>query len=83
MKFIIVKLNEIYRRFLSTIRKKYMSQPHSGAEFVEKIKLSQRAWIKFRDANCIGYTFPNDEASQTYDTAMYSCKNNITLKRTE
>lgn len=30
------KLNETYRTLLSTIRKKYNSQPNSGAEFVEK-----------------------------------------------
>ncbi|ASO45099.1 TPA: DUF1311 domain-containing protein [Salmonella enterica] len=39
--------------------------------------------MNFRDANCIVYTFPIDEASQAYDTTMYSCKNDITLKRTE
>ncbi|MCL9313114.1 DUF1311 domain-containing protein [Salmonella enterica subsp. enterica serovar Enteritidis] len=61
------KLNETYRTLLSTIRKKYNSQPNSGAEFVEKIKLSQRAWINFRDANCTVFSFIIDEESQAYD----------------
>ncbi|EDW0817991.1 DUF1311 domain-containing protein [Salmonella enterica subsp. enterica] len=69
--------------FLSTIRKKYNSQPNSGAEFVEKIKLSQRAWINFRDTNCTVFSFIIDEESQAYDTSMYSCKNDMTLKRTK
>ncbi|ECD3897906.1 DUF1311 domain-containing protein [Salmonella enterica subsp. enterica serovar Gloucester] len=77
------KLNETYRTLLSTIRKKYNSQPNSGAEFVEKIKLSQRAWINFRDTNCTVFSFMIDEESQAYDTSMYSCKNDMTLKRTK
>ncbi|EEJ8591763.1 lysozyme inhibitor LprI family protein [Salmonella enterica subsp. enterica serovar 3,10:z10:-] len=77
------KLNETYRTLLSTIRKKYNSQPNSGAEFVEKIKLSQRAWINFRDTNCTVFSFIIDEESQAYDTSMYSCKNDMTLKRTK
>lgn len=77
------KLNETYRTLLSTIRKKYNSQPNSGAKFIEKIKLSQRAWINFRDTNCTVFSFMIDEESQAYDTSMYSCKNDMTLKRTK
>lgn len=77
------KLNETYRTLLSAIRKKYNSQPDLGAEFVEKIKSSQRAWINFRDKNCTVFSFMINEESQAYDTSVYSCKNDMTLRRTK
>lgn len=77
------KLNEAYRTLLSTINKEYRAQPDLGTEFVKKIKLSQRAWINFRDVNCIVYSFMIDEKSQAYEASMYSCKNDMTLKRTK
>lgn len=65
------------------IRKEYSAQPDLGVEYIEKIKSSQRAWLKFRDKNCVAYSFQNDEKSQAYDTAMYSCKNDMTRERIE
>ncbi|EAA5286882.1 DUF1311 domain-containing protein [Salmonella enterica subsp. houtenae] len=77
------KLNETYKTLLSTIRKTYSPQPSLGSEFIEKVKTSQRAWVNFRDTNCIVYSFQSDEKSQSYETSMYSCKNDMTLKRIE
>ncbi|EBH9038137.1 Uncharacterized protein conserved in bacteria [Salmonella enterica subsp. indica] len=77
------KLNEIYKSILSTIRKEYAPDPDMGSEFVQKIKLSQRAWINFRDANCTVFSFQIDKESQAFETSMYSCKNDMTLKRIE
>lgn len=54
-----------------------------GSEFVQKIKLSQRAWINFRDANCTVFSFQIDKESQSFETSMYSCKYDMTLKRIE
>ncbi|MBB2403510.1 MULTISPECIES: lysozyme inhibitor LprI family protein [unclassified Escherichia] len=77
------ELNNTYKNLLSMIRKEYSAQPDLGVEYIEKIKSSQRAWLKFRDKNCVVYSFQNDEKSQAYETAMYSCKNDMTRKRIE
>ncbi|EJD8036544.1 TPA: lysozyme inhibitor LprI family protein [Escherichia coli] len=77
------KLNETYKTLLSAINKEYIPAPNVGSEFVQKIKISQRAWINFRDTNCTVFSFQIDNESQAYETSMYSCKNDMTLKRIE
>ncbi|HAH3574964.1 TPA: hypothetical protein GFX97_21425 [Escherichia coli] len=77
------ELNNTYKNLLFMVRKEYSAQPDLGVEYIEKIKSSQRAWLNFRDANCAVYSFQIDEKSQAYETAMYSCKNDMTRKRIE
>ncbi|WP_149507306.1 lysozyme inhibitor LprI family protein [Escherichia albertii] len=77
------ELNNTYKTLLSMVRKEYSAQPNLGVEYIEKIKLSQRAWLNFRDTNCAVYSFQIDEKSQAYETAIYSCKNDMTRKRIE
>lgn len=77
------ELNNTYKNLLSTVRKEYSTQPDLAVEYIEKIKSSQRAWLNFRDTNCAVYSFQIDEKSQAYDTAMYSCKNDMTRERIE
>lgn len=78
-----IELNKTYKTVLSTVRKEYNSQPDLKTEFVEKIKNAQKAWITFRDTNCVVYSFQIDESSQAYETSMYSCKNDMTRRRIE
>lgn len=75
------QLNKTYKSLITTITEEYKSQPVLKNEYIEKIKISQRAWVSFRDANCVAYSFQIDSKSQAYETSVYSCKNDMTRKR--
>jgi len=76
------QLNNTYKKIITIITEEYKNQPNLKSEFIEKIKISQRAWISFRDANCAVYSFQIDSKSQAYETSIYSCKDDMTRKRT-
>ncbi|WP_231827356.1 lysozyme inhibitor LprI family protein [Pseudocitrobacter corydidari] len=77
------EINKTYKALLSDIKKRYSSEPETGAEVIEKIKISQRAWIHFRDANCPVFTLDVEAGSQVYETSLYDCESEMTIKRTE
>ena len=77
------EMNKTYKALLAEIKKRYASEPEAGAEFIEKIKISQRAWIHFRDANCPVFTLDVETGSQVYETSLYDCESEMTIKRTD
>ena len=58
------ELNRVYKQIL----RKYKDQPL----FLKKLKLAQRAWIKFRDAHIVSI-FPEDDRGYHYGTAAIDC----------
>ncbi len=77
------EMNNTYKALLAGIKKRYVSEPVVGAEVIEKIKISQRAWIHFRDANCPVFTLDIVTGSQAYETSIYDCESEMTIKRTD
>lgn len=77
------EMNNTYKALLAGIKKRYASEPVVGAEVIEKIKISQRAWIHFRDANCPVFTLDIVTGSQAYETSIYDCESEMTIKRTD
>ncbi|HEE9789253.1 TPA: DUF1311 domain-containing protein [Enterobacter soli] len=75
------ELNYIYKEILLNVGKEYISHSELKTEYINKIKLSQRAWIDFRDKNCEVFSFQIDPKTQAYETSMNSCRNDITRKR--
>ena len=58
------ELNRVYKQIL----RKYKDQPL----FLKKLRLAQRAWIKFRDAHIVSI-FPEDDAMAHYGSAWIGC----------
>lgn len=77
------EMNKTYKALLAGIKKRYASEPEVGAEVIEKIKISQRAWVHFRDANCPIFTLDIETGSQAYETTLYDCQSEMTIKRTD
>jgi uncharacterized protein YecT (DUF1311 family) len=49
-----VRLNKIYQRVLGHIRDNGTEKPYDSASWEAAMKASQRAWVAFRDADCMG-----------------------------
>lgn len=59
------ELNQVYRQ----LRAKYQSNP----AFLEKLKLSQEAWLKFRDADLDAVYYQQDKL-KAYGSAYPMCR---------
>jgi uncharacterized protein YecT (DUF1311 family) len=66
-------LNEQYLLLLSKINSVYVNDDLLKQEFLNKTKMAQRAWLKFRDANCEIYSFQIDSKTQAYQTSLNEC----------
>ena len=70
------ELNRVYK----LIRKVYKDDP----KFLNKMKIAQRAWIKFRDAQ-FAMMFPHEDDAAYYGSAFPMCAGNykasLTLQR--
>jgi len=66
-------LNEQYSMLLSKVNSAYVNDEDLKQEFVNKIKTSQKDWIKFRDSNCKLYSFQMDDKSSVYQTTINEC----------
>lgn len=66
-------LNAQYLTLLSKVGSAYVNDEALKQEFVNKIKTSQRDWIKFRDSNCKLYSFQMDDKSSAYQTTVNEC----------
>ncbi|MDF1897173.1 lysozyme inhibitor LprI family protein [Rahnella contaminans] len=74
-------LNDTYKKLLSKINTEYSSNEKLKSEYVNKVKLSQRAWISFRDKNCEAFSFQIEPGTQAHETSLNLCKNKMTQKR--
>ncbi|WP_337262100.1 MULTISPECIES: lysozyme inhibitor LprI family protein [unclassified Serratia (in: enterobacteria)] len=77
------KLNEQYELLISKIKSVYSSHGDLRDTYLNKVKVSQRVWIKFRDSNCEVYAFQIDKVSQAYETTINQCVVEMSDKRTE
>lgn len=75
------KLNQEYKKLLLSINARYSSHIELKNEYVKKIKLSQRAWVDFRDKNCEVLSYQIDAGTQAHETSMNTCKDKMTQER--
>ncbi|TDN47041.1 uncharacterized protein YecT (DUF1311 family) [Buttiauxella sp. JUb87] len=76
-------LNNEYKKLLSKVSAEYNSHEELKNEYIKKIKLSQRAWLNFRDKNCEVFSYQIEAGTQAYETSMNSCKDKMTQERTK
>jgi uncharacterized protein YecT (DUF1311 family) len=58
---------------LNDVHQQLLKKNASDASFIEKLKISQRAWLAFRDAQ-LNATFPDDTDPQgTYGSVFSMC----------
>jgi len=67
------EMNQIYQQVL----KKYNDNP----QFIEKFKTSQRAWLKFRDAQ-LEAMYPSPDKQKAYGSAYPTCEADMLLELT-
>ncbi|AJF73794.1 hypothetical protein TE10_17825 [Raoultella ornithinolytica] len=75
------KLNQEYKKILGSINTRYSSHVELRDEYIKKIKISQRAWVDFRDKNCEVLSYQIDAGTQAYETSMNTCKDKMTQER--
>lgn len=75
------KLNQEYKKLLEGINARYSSHIELRGEYIIKVKLSQRAWVDFRDKNCEVLSYQIDVGTQAYETSNNSCKDKMTQER--
>jgi uncharacterized protein YecT (DUF1311 family) len=67
-------LNQTYRDSIKV-------QPSAAAR--QRLRDAQRAWIVYRDKDCLAETGPREEGGSIWPLAYLSCRERHTLRRTE
>ncbi|MHA3734294.1 lysozyme inhibitor LprI family protein [Pseudomonas sp. Eth.TT006] len=67
------QLNVSYKQLMARLESDYRTNPALGAEYVAKVKESQRAWLKLRDANCPLEAFEIETGMPAHVVAVNSC----------
>ncbi|WP_426233831.1 lysozyme inhibitor LprI family protein [Pseudomonas sp. TWP3-2] len=75
------QLNVSYKRLMSRLESDYRADPALGKEYAAKVKESQRAWLKLRDANCPLEAFEIESGMPAHVFAVNSCIARMSRKR--
>ncbi len=67
------QLNVSYKQLMARLESGYRADPVLGAEYAAKVKESQRAWLKLRDANCPLEAFEIETGMPAHVFAVNSC----------
>lgn len=67
------QLNVSYKQLMARLESDYRADPALGAEYAAKVKESQRAWLKLRDANCPLESFEIETGMPAHVFAVNSC----------
>lgn len=67
------QLNVSYKQLMARLESDYRTDPALGAEYAAKVKESQRAWLKLRDANCPLEAFEIETGMPAHVFAVNSC----------
>lgn len=74
-------LNNQYRSLLERVSSQYKSNRALSKEYIQRIKHSQRLWIKLRDANCALETYQIETGTQAYEATLNYCIARISGER--
>ena len=77
------KLNAMYQKALAVIRKTKSEQPYDRKSWEEALKVSQRAWLAYRDADCDGLVPMSWGGGTGTTSAVLWCKTEKTETRTK
>lgn len=78
-----VELNDIYRRVLAHIAENGGDKPYDSASWTEAMKVAQRAWVAFRDADCKGVVPVEWSGGRGSKAAVLGCMREKTRVRTQ
>ncbi|MEG0118772.1 MAG: lysozyme inhibitor LprI family protein, partial [Pseudomonas sp.] len=67
------QLNVSYKQLMTRLESDYRADPALGAEYAAKVKESQRAWLKLRDANCPLEAFEIEVGKPAYVAVSNLC----------
>ena len=67
------QLNVSYKQLMARLESDYRADPALSAEYAAKVKESQRAWLKLRDANCPLEAFEIEAGMPAHVFAVNSC----------
>ncbi|AMS16973.1 hypothetical protein A3218_22695 [Pseudomonas chlororaphis] len=76
------KLNESYKDLISRVRVQYEANSELGGLYLEKLKGTQRAWLKYRDANCDLEAFEVEVGLPAQITIVNNCVARMSEERT-
>lgn len=66
-------LNNQYRNLQERVGIQYKSNRTLSDEYIQRIKKSQRLWIKLRDADCALEAYQIEVGTQAYETTFNYC----------
>ncbi len=69
------------RALNQTYRNSIKAQPNAAAR--QRLRDAQRAWIVYRDKDCLAETGPREEGGSIWPLAYLSCREHHTSRRTE
>ncbi|MCU0117073.1 lysozyme inhibitor LprI family protein [Pseudomonas sp. B2M1-30] len=67
------QLNVSYQQLMARLETQYRADPALGSAYAAKVKESQRAWLKLRDANCPLEAFEIETGQPAYVTTVNLC----------
>ncbi|UCR87597.1 lysozyme inhibitor LprI family protein [Pseudomonas chlororaphis] len=76
------RLNESYKELVSQVRSQYTTSSELGDLYLEKLKGAQRAWLKYRDANCELEAFEVEVGRPAHITIVNNCVARMSEERT-
>jgi uncharacterized protein YecT (DUF1311 family) len=77
------KLNAMYQKALVVIRKAGGEKPYDRKSWEDALKVSQRAWLAYRDADCDGLVPMSWGGGTGTTSAVLWCKTEKTETRTK
>ena len=75
-------LNSAYKKLMASLPHPNGPRISHGKTFKETLKLSQQAWLKFRDSNCAFEAFPASDNPSAYMNSTKFCLIRMTHERT-
>ncbi|MDD2932566.1 MAG: DUF1311 domain-containing protein [Methylotenera sp.] len=72
-----LELNRVYSHLIVDIQKENDSK--LAKKYIQHLKMTQRAWIKYRDTQCIY----DQDGGRLESLRLHSCIDNMTAKRTQ
>ncbi|PZX01905.1 uncharacterized protein YecT (DUF1311 family) [Pseudomonas sp. 478] len=77
------RLNTRYHELMARLETQYQGDLELGAAYAAKVKESQRAWIKLRDANCAVEAFEIETSKLAHVTVVSNCIARMSQERSD
>lgn len=77
------ELNRTYEVVVRSVKSRGLDKPYDAQSFEEALRVSQRAWVAFRDADCKGLTAQEWSGGSGTSSAVLGCMTEKTLQRTK